>query len=257
MRTSNNKNLKPIQLQVALVPVCKIVIRLGMHFHEFVRNLQKAYIKAAEDILNESNVKISHQAIAVKTGMDRRTISEHKNNISRSYTDPMNKMDMIILQLQRLCINNKNKPMSLKQIQGVIDAVYANHIRSSAVIVELISNKIIITDDNIEFKINSKLSNNITDTEGHAKVVDQSAKRLFTTFYQKLFGNKNQAKLHFSTISSTKITTKKQQIIKQQIQKETEKFEKRIKKILQQNESTVAEGTYNEFGITNFQFEET
>ncbi|MCF6299622.1 MAG: hypothetical protein L3J52_00635, partial [Proteobacteria bacterium] len=72
----NTNQLHPVQLQQALVPVCKMVIKFGLQCNEFQKNIQRAYIHAAKELLKESNIKPTNQAIAVKTGMDRRTIAE-------------------------------------------------------------------------------------------------------------------------------------------------------------------------------------
>jgi len=249
------ENNQPIQLQAALIPVCKMVIRFGLHFNEFVRNLQKAYIHAAEDILEKSNIDVNLQAIAIKTGMDRRTISEHKNNIDKSFTNPLNKMDMVIMQLQLFSTDNNNKIINLDRLQKIIDAIYAQHIRSKAIIKELLSNKIIKEINEETFKLNLTLQQQLADIRNMADEVDFTAKRLFQTYYKNMFEtNEQEIKLLQKTCLSTKIPTSKHKLVSDLIKKELKKSSKKMKKIISEHESNLPENTYPEIGVTQFQF---
>jgi hypothetical protein len=256
MNKINSKINKPIQLQVALIPVCKMVIRFGLHFNEFIRNMQKAYIQAAEEILIQSDNKPTLQAIAIKTGMDRRTISEHKNNTLKHYSNPMNKMDMVIVQLQIL--NNKKgvKTLPLKQIKHVIDAIYAQHIRSNAIIKELITNQIIKKIDDNTFKLNLTLNQQTVDIRMMAEDVDFTAKRLFQTYYKNMFNNKCRQKntLMQSTCLSSKIALRHHKKVNQLIKRELNISENKIKNIINKYESNIPENSYPEIGVTQFQF---
>lgn len=255
MNIKVKQTLKPIQLQVALVPVCKMVIKLGLHFNEFVRNLQRAYIQAAEEILNEKNISPSLQAIAVKTGMDRRTISEHKNNKSRSYAETLNKMDMIIVQLQKLCLNRENKQLSITELKTIIDSVYANHIRSIAVIRELLSNNYIRQIDENNFKLNFLLKQQLDEISEMADEIDYTAKRLFQTYYRNMFIAKSKKQLLIkNTLVSTQIAPSKIEKVNKLIQNELKDTQNRLGEILIQNSSIVPKNTYPEIGVTFFQF---
>ena len=106
-----NRVTPQISLQKALIPVSKMVIQFGLHCHEFKHNIQMAYIQAATELLLESGIKPTNQAIAVKTGIDRRSIAEFKNQ-SNNTEKGMNKMDLLLESLQRL----KNKGLSLIHI---------------------------------------------------------------------------------------------------------------------------------------------
>jgi len=254
-----DKNIKyknyPIQLQAALIPVCKMVIRFGLHFNEFVRNLQKAYIHAAKEILKNSDNEINLQAIAIKTGMDRRTISEHENNSNKSLTNPLNKMDMVIVQLQISCKNNKNKIISLIKLQSIIDAIYAKHIRSKAIISELLSNKILIQINHNSYKLNLTLQQQLVDIRTMADEVDFTAKRLFQTYYKIMFENiENNRNLLQTTCISTKIASSKHKDVNKLLANELIKYEQRMLKIIKKHESNVPEHTYPEIGVTQFQF---
>jgi len=252
----DSKSNKPIQLQVALVPVCKMVIRFGLHFHEFVRNLQKAYIQAAEEILLNSHIDPNLQAIAIKTGMDRRTISEHKNNINKSLTNPLNKMDMIIMQLQIFCAKRGSKKLPVLELKKIIDSIYAQHIRSNAIIKELLSNKIIKKLQGNTYKLNLTLQQQLTDIRMMADDVDITAKRLFQTYYKNMFETKNKSstKLLQSTCSSTKIAPRYHEEVNKLLSKELKDAEKRINDIITKYESNITDETYPELGITQFQF---
>jgi len=250
-----NKQIKPIQLQAALIPVCKMVIRFGLHFHEFVRNLQKAYIHAAEDILIQANLDSNLQAIAIKTGMDRRTISEHKNNINKSFTNPMNKMDMVINQLQLISEKKKDENLSLKEIQIIIDSIYAKHIRSKAIIRELLSNKILIESNGAMFKLNLTLQQQLSEISMMADEVDFTAKRLFQTYYKNMFDSDGDSmKLLQNTCLSTKIPTSKHKKVSKLLTEELKKTSIKMMKIIEAHESNVPEETYPEIGVTQFQF---
>lgn len=252
----NFKINKPAQLQVALIPVCKMVIRFGLHFNEFIRNMQKAYIQAAEEILTQSKIKPTLQAIAIKTGMDRRTISEHKNNEDKPYSNPMNKMDMVIVQLQILNNKTPTQKLPILKLQQLIDGIYAQHIRSNAIIKELLSNKIIKKIDNNTFKLNLTLNQQSVKIRMMAEDVDFTAKRLFQTYYKNMFENKNKgtSNLTQSSCLSTKIATRHHQKVNDLIEKELKDTENNIKKILASYESNIPEKSYPEIGVTQFQF---
>jgi hypothetical protein len=253
---NKNKRQAPIQLQVALVPVCKMVIRFGLHFHEFTRNLQKAYIKAAEEILIESKVNPNLQAVAIKTGMDRRTISEHKNNEDKSYTNPLNKMDMIIVQLQRFSASSKDQKIKLINLKEIINSIYARHIRSGAIINELVSNKIIKQVDVNTYKLNLTLQQQLTQISEMANDVDYTAKRLFQTYYKNMFENKktDDFKPLQSTCHSTKVASRHHNMVNGLIKDELIKAKNKINQIIKKHESNVPEDTYPELGIIQFQF---
>lgn len=253
--TNFKDNNHPIQLQAALIPVCKMVIRFGLHFNEFVRNLQKAYIHAAEEILEQSNLDANLQAIAIKTGMDRRTISEHKNNVNKSLTNPMNKMDMVITQLQLYNANNNDNSINLNELQKIIDSIYAQHIRSKAIIKELLSNKIVIEASDEKFKLNLTLQQQLAEIRLMADEVDFTAKRLFQTYYKNMFESNGQnIKLLQKTCLSTKIPSSKHKEVSKLLRKELKKSSKRMKKIIAAHESNLPDDTYPEIGVTQFQF---
>ncbi len=248
---------KPIQLQVALVPVCKMVLRFGLHFNEFTRNMQKAYIKAAQDILVDTDIEPNLQAIAIKTGMDRRTISEHINNINKSYSNPLNKMDMLIAQLQRHCTKTKSNKFTNNQLKAIIDSIYGGHIRSGAISKELISNNIIIQLENTLFKLNLTVQQQLEEISLMANEVDYTAKRLFQTYYKNMFkssNNKNKSLLQSSRYS-TKISPRHHDKVNKLIQNELRDSEERIQSILKQFESNLPEGTFPEIGASQFQFD--
>ena len=248
-----DKNInKPIQLQVALVPVCKMVMRFGLHFNEFVRNMQKAYIYAAKEILEEKAIKPNAQAIAIKTGMDRRTISEHIN--ATNYTNPMNKMDMVIVQLQLYCSKNHVKKLSKVQLQSLIDSIYGGHIRANAIIRELLSNRILKKLKNNYFKLNLTLQQQLVNIGMMAQDVDYTAKRLFQTFYKNMFFQDGEANLLQKTSVSTKIPPRFHAQVNQLIQEELLQSEEKINAILAKYERNITENTYPEIGLTQFQF---
>lgn len=253
MNNNLNNTKSTVQLQVALIPVCKMVIRFGLHFNEFVRNLQKAYIHAAEDILSNTDIKPNLQSIAIKTGMDRRTISEHKNN-NRPFSHPMNKMDMVINQLQLFCAKNQNDEIHSTALHSIIDSIYAQHIRSNAILKELLSNKFIIQKSANIFKLNLTLQQQLVDIKIMADDVDYTAKRLFQTYYTNMFENKTGKPLLQKTTVSTKVPTSKHTRVLELLTKELVKSETKIKEIIKSHESNIPDGTYPELGITQFQF---
>lgn len=248
---------KTIQLQVALVPVCKMVIRFGLHFNEFSRNMQKAYIKAAQEILEDTGIKPSLQAIAIKTGMDRRTVSEHVNNINKSYSNPLNKMDMLIAQLQRHCYKVQNNKFNQSQLKNIINSIYGKHIRSGAITKELISNDIISQQEKMLFKLNLTVQQQLEEISIMANEVDYTAKRLFQTYYKNMFKtqiNKTNYLLQSSSYS-TKISPRHHDKVNNLIKKELFKSEEKIKKILANYESDLPESTFPEIGASQFQFD--
>lgn len=257
MSKISKQQQKPIQLQVALVPVCKMVIRFGLHFNEFTRNIQKAYIKAAQEILIDTKIKPSLQAIAIKTGMDRRTISEHVNNIEKSYSNPLNKMDMLISQLQRHCFNTNNNKFTYIQLKNIIDSIYGRHIRSGAISKELLSNNIIIQLEGKIFKLNLTIQQQLEEIAVMANEVDFTAKRLFQTYYKNMFKSNKDKKNHLlqSSCYSTRISPRHHSRVNQLIKDELNASEKRIRNILEKHESNLPIGTFPEVGASQFQFD--
>ncbi|MFK8011583.1 MAG: hypothetical protein AB8B80_06050 [Marinicellaceae bacterium] len=253
MNKTDNKH--PVQLQAALIPVCKMVMRFGLHFNEFVRNLQQAYIHAAEEILEKSQINPNLQAIAIKTGMDRRTISEHKNNIKNSLNCSLNKMDLVIKQIQIYSEKKIKQDLSLIELQIIIDSIYAKHIRSKAIIKELLANKIITSSNNDTYKLNLTLDQQLIEIRLMADEVDYTAKRLFQTYYKNMFeSNEQKIKLSQETSLSTKIPLSKHKQVSKKIHKELKLFSKKVNTILSEHESNLPENTYPEIGVTHFQF---
>jgi len=252
MNKIDKKIDKPIQLQVALVPVCKMVMRFGLHFSEFVRNMQKAYIHASIEILEEKKIKPTAQAIAIKTGMDRRTISEHIN--TTEYSNPMNKMDMLIVQLQLYCSKNKKEQFIKIKLQAIIDSIYAGHIRANAIINELLSNSIIKEISKNTYKLNLTLQQQLVNIGMMAEDVDYTAKRLFQTYYKNMFAVDSEANLLQITSVSTKIPPRYHNKVNKLLQDELMKSEHNIQKILTKYERNITENSYPEIGITQFQF---
>ena len=209
-------------------------------------------------LLEQANIDANLQAIAIKTGMDRRTISEHKNNVKKSLTNPMNKMDMVTTQLQLYSVKNNNKSINLDELQKTIDSIYAQHIRSKAIIKELLSNKIVIETKDGKFKLNFTLQQQMSEIRMMADEVDFTAKRLFQTYYKNMFDNNDQnIKLLQETCLSSKIPSSKHEEVSKLLRKELKKSSTRMKKIISDHESNLPNNTYPEIGVTLFQFNST
>ncbi len=242
-----------VQLQKALIPVSKMVIKFGLQYHEFRANSQKAYIKAAEELLEEASIKPTNQAIAVKTGIDRRVIAEFNNNKNKS-KDVLNKMDMVIVALQYA--KAKRKQLTHSKLTTMIDKIYGNHIRAKAVITELISNQIISKNGN-NYEITDNLNQQLIQQAELAEEVDITTKRLFQTFYKKMFATGLKQNLNQASIFSSKIPHSKHDKINQIIDKKMRHFQKEMTELIKQHETKVPEGTYANVGFSQFQFDST
>lgn len=242
-----------VQLQKALIPVSKMVIKFGLQCQEFKANIQKAYIKAAEELLDEAKIKPTIQAIAIKTGIDRRVIAEFQHGQGHS-TDILNKMDLIISALQKA--KEKSKKLTHSNLTSMIDNIYGNHIRARAVITELISNQIIIKQKNT-YLITQTLSQQLIQQATLAEEVDITTKRLFQTFYKKMFATDMKQNLNQASIFSSKIPHSKHDEINQIIDKKMRKFQKDMTVLIEQHETNVPEGTYANVGFSQFQFDST
>lgn len=242
-----------VQLQKALIPVSKMVIKFGLQYHEFRANSQKAYIKAAEELLEEAKIKPTNQAIAVKTGIDRRVIAEFNNNKNQN-NDVLNKMDMIIVALQKA--KAKGKHLTHAKLTTLIDNIYGNHIRAKAVITELISNQIISKSAN-KYLITDSLNQQLVQQAELAEEVDITTKRLFQTFYKKMFATDLKQNLNQASIFSSKIPHSKHDEINQIIDKKMRAFQQDMNQLIQQHETNVPEGTYANVGFSQFQFDST
>lgn len=240
------------QLQQALVPVSKMVIKFGLHCHEFKKNIQQAYIQAAIEILNESGIKVTNQAIAVKTGIDRRTIAEiRKQNFANDKN--MNKMDLI-LQALKQHKDQHGKQLSHTQISQIIDRVYAGHIRAKAVIDELLSNQI-ISKQQQKYQINQSLQHQLDKQSQLADEVDLTTKRLFRTFYQKMFSANEPGHLNQATVCSTKIPNRHHQEINRKIAEKMLQFQQQMTELMSQYEANVSDNSFANVGFSQFQFD--
>ncbi len=239
------------QLQKALIPVSKLVIKFGLQCQEFKANIQKAYIKAAEELLTESGVKITNQAIAVKTGIDRRVIAEFNQGV-----DPraavMNKMDLVIMALQQA--KEQNKKLSQSNLVALIDNIYGNHIRARAVITELVSEQLVEKQGQY-YVIAKRLDQQLIQQAELAEEVDVTTKRLFQTFYKKMFATDQALNLNQASIFSSKIPLSKHPQINQLLDIKMREFQDEMTQLIKQYEINVPEGTYANIGFTQFQFD--
>lgn len=240
-----------VQLQKALIPVSKLVIKFGLQCQEFKANIQKAYIKAAEELLTESGIKITNQAIAVKTGIDRRVIAEFNQGV-----DPraavMNKMDLVIMALQQA--KEQNKQLSQSSLVALIDNIYGNHIRARAVITELISQQLIAKQGQ-HYVIAERLDQQLIQQAALAEEVDVTTKRLFQTFYKKMFATDQAQNLNQASIFSSKIPLSKHPEINQLLDIKMREFQEEMTELIKQHEINVPEGTFANIGFTQFQFD--
>jgi len=249
----NTENRHLVQLQKALIPVSKMVIKFGLQCQEFKTNIQKAYIKAAEELLRENNIKVTNQAIAVKTGIDRRLIAEfYKNDSERN--EALNKMDLIIIDLQK--VKESTKTISHSTLTSMIDNIYGNHIRAKAVITELISNQIIIKDSG-NYLITESLNQQLIQQATLADEVDVTTKRLFQTFYKKMFATDQHQHLNQASVLSSKIPHSKHNEVNKQIDIKMRLFQKEMTTLIQSHEINVPDGTYANIGFSQFQFDST
>ncbi|TDR16812.1 hypothetical protein [Marinicella litoralis] len=242
-----------VQLQKALIPVSKMVIKFGLQCQEFKANIQKAYIQAAEELLIEAAIKPTNQAIAVKTGIDRRAIAEFYGQDNQQ-KDVLNKMDMIILALQKA--KSQSTQLSHSNLSSLIDNIYGNHIRAKAVITELISNEMITKHGN-SYTIAESLNQQLIKQAALAEEVDVTTKRLFQTFYKKMFATDHKQNLNQATIYSSKIPHSKHNEINQLIDLKMKQFQKDMSELIKEHETKVPEGTYSNVGFSQFQFDST
>ena len=247
--STNNRHL--VQLQKALIPVSKLVIKFGLQCQEFKTKIQQAYIKAAEELLQEDGIAITHQAIAVKTGIDRRVIAELSKEDSPRQ-EALNKMDLVIMALQKA--KEHNDTLSHSAITNLIDKIYGNHIRARAVITELLANKIIEKQDK-QYLITESLNEQLMQQAELADEVDITTKRLFQTFYKKMFSAGQAEHLNQASIFSSKIPHSKHQEVNRMIEKKMQLFQQEMIDLIGEYETNVPEGTYANVGFSQFQFD--
>ncbi|MCW8870157.1 MAG: hypothetical protein OQK49_05580, partial [Proteobacteria bacterium] len=237
------------QLQKALIPVTKMVIKFGLQCHEFKDNIEIAYIQAAKELLQEENRTITNQAIAVKTGIDRRKVAEY--NQTSGNKKGFNKMDLVILALQK-CKAGGQKSLSSARLSQIIDSIYGQHIRAKAIIKELIHAEM-ITPDNSRYRITDALHQKLSVQAKLADEVDVTTQRLFETFYKKMFGE-NGDLLTQQTVQSSQIPPRKQLQVQKSLNHQLIQFQQTMEQILNDNKANVPEGTYPKIGFSQFQF---
>lgn len=238
-----------IQLQKALVPVTKMVIKFGLQCHEFKDNIEIAYIQAAKELLREENRPITNQSIAVKTGIDRRKVAEY--NQGSGPKKGFNKMDLVILALQK-CKAGGQKTLSLARLSQIIDGIYGQHIRAKAIITELIYAKM-ITPEQSRYRITDALHQKLSVQAELADEVDVTTQRLFETFYKKMFGDEGDL-LTQKTLQSSRIPPRKQAQVQHQLKKQLSEFQQAVEAIFKDHAANVPEDTYPTIGLSQFQF---
>ncbi len=249
----NSEKRHLVQLQKALIPVSKMVIKFGLQCQEFKANIQKAYIKAAEELLDEAKIQPTRQAIAVKTGIDRRVIAEFYNDKDFS-KEVMNKMDLVIVALQKA--KRFSKKLTHSNLTTLIDKIYGNHIRARAVITELVSNQMIVKKGNFYY-IAKSLNQQLIKQAALAEEVDITTKRLFQTFYKKMFATSQQQNLNQATVYSSKIPHSRHEEINKIIDIKMRTFQAEMSELIKHHETNVPDGTYANIGFSQFQFDST
>lgn len=245
----NHTQTHLVQLQKALIPVTKMVIKFGLQCHEFKDNIEIAYIQAAKELLQEENRTVTNQAIAVKTGIDRRKVAEY--NQTSGNKKGFNKMDLVILALQK-CKAGGQKSLSSARLSQIIDSIYGQHIRAKAIITELIHAEM-ITPDNSRYRITDALHQKLSVQAKLADEVDVTTQRLFETFYKKMFGE-NGDLLSQQTVQSSQIPPRKQLQVQKSLNHQLIQFQQTMEQILNDNKANVPEGTYPNIGFSQFQF---
>lgn len=247
-----NAQIHIIQLQKALIPVTKMVIKFGLQCHEFKDNIEIAYIQAAKELLQEEQRDITNQAIAVKTGIDRRKVAEYIQTSGNK--KGFNKMDLVILALQK-CKAGGQKTLSSARLSQIIDGIYGQHIRAKAIISELIYAEM-ITPDKSHYRITDALHQKLSVQAELADEVDVTTQRLFETFYKKMFGDVSDL-LAQKTIQSSQIPPRKQQQVQQTLNQELIEFQHKIEQLFSENAVNVPENTYPKVGFSQFQFNDS
>jgi len=247
----NHSQTHLVQLQKALIPVTKMVIKFGLQCHEFKDNIEIAYIQAAKELLREENRSISNQAIAIKTGIDRRKVAEY--NQTSGNRKGFNKMDLVVLALQK-CKAGGQKSLSSARLSQIIDGIYGQHIRAKAIITELIHAEM-ITPDNSGYRITDALHQKLSVQAELADEVDVTTQRLFETFYKKMFGEDGDLLIQ-KTLQSSQIPPRKQIQVQHELKQQLTAFQHTIENIFKNHAANVPENTYPKIGLSQFQFTE-
>lgn len=228
-----------------------MVIKFGLQCHEFKDNIEFAYIQAAKELLHEEQRPITSQAIAVKTGIDRRKVAEYVQQ--KGNRKGFNKMDLVILALQK-CKAGGQKKLSSARLSQIIDSIYGQHIRAKAIITELIQAEM-ITPDKSHYRITDVLHQKLSLQAELADEVDITTQRLFETFYKKMFGE-NDVSLNQKTVQSSKIPPRKHAEVHTLLNQLLTDFQNQVESVLNEYAVNVAENTYPKIGINQFQFSE-
>lgn len=247
-----SKETPQIQLQKALVPVSKMVIQFGLHCHEFKNNIQKAYVQAAIELLEADGIKPTNQAISVKTGLDRRSIAEIKNQ-PRPMEKSMNKMDLLLDELQKRK-NQGQDQLSAAQLNQVIDSIYGGHIRARAVLRELLSQDV-IRKEGQQYLINQALHLYLTEQKELADEVDMTTQRLFETFYQKMYAQNQSKHLNLASVQSSQVPDRKHDELNQIIESKMQAFQEEMTELILSHQTNVKPGTFASVGFAQFQFD--
>jgi len=161
---------------------------------------------------------------------------------------------LVIGALQRTKITSKH--LTHSHLTSLIDSIYGNHIRAKAVITELISNEMIIKSDN-GYLIAQSLNQQLLQQAELAEEVDITTKRLFQTFYKKMFATDHKQNLNQASIFSSKIPHSKHDQVNQIIDIKMREFQQDMDELIKQHETNVPRGTYANLGFSQFQFDST
>ena len=88
-----------------------------------------------------------------------------------------------------------------------------------------------------------------------AEEVDITTKRLFQTFYKKMFSAGQAEHLNQASIFSSKIPHSKHQEVNRMIEKKMQTFQQEMIEMIGEYETNVPEGTYANVGFSQFQFD--
>ncbi|MCF6301504.1 MAG: hypothetical protein L3J52_10375, partial [Proteobacteria bacterium] len=177
-----------------------------------------------------------------------------KNDSNKANRQPLNKMDMIVVELQRFKANSGKLSLGRSVLIKKIDKIYGGHIRAKAIITELLANNI-VTENNRNYLINESLNKQLSKQSQLADEVDITTRRLFQTFYKKMFSSDSSFDLSQYTLVSGKVPPSQHNNLNAEIQSKMIEFQLEMNKIIHSYEANVPSDTYANIGLSQFQFD--
>ncbi len=219
--------------------------------HRFVKGFRKALM----DILIEENPRITAAELALRTGIDRRHVSEYLRTGDISTWNKKNKLPLILADLKKLSDRHYPDRMIPKKGKNSFSTICIKHANGSFT-------------PNIILRELTRLGHTIPHGKTTVELIswdygpsDQQIEDLQeqATHMNRLaqtvgLSQKNRDNAYVETVASSKIPPLTLEKLEKDIKNTLKKANSQVENLLRKHEVEVPEGTFPEYGATVFKF---